>query len=72
MLDAITIESEAGFEINLEITVKAFLKGYRITEVPSTWRNRVQGKSRFNIWGWLPRYLKWYFYAFQPRRELIS
>lgn len=70
MLDTITIESQAGFEINLEITVKAFLKGYRITEIPSTWRNRVQGKSRFKVWGWMPRYLKWYFYAFQPRRQL--
>lgn len=68
MLQSFTIESRAGFELNLEITVKAFLAGYRITEIPATWRERAAGKSRFRFWKWLPHYLKWYFYAFQPRR----
>lgn len=67
MLKAIRIESREGFEINLEITVKAFLSGYRIVEVPATWRDRTRGQSRFRLWAWLPRYLRWYFYAFRPR-----
>ncbi len=67
MLDSMTIESQIGFEVNLEITVKGFLCGYRIAEVPSTWRNRTRGSSRFRLWSWLPRYFKWYLYAFQPR-----
>jgi dolichol-phosphate mannosyltransferase len=65
------IESLAGFEINLETTVKAFLAGYRIVEIPTTWRDRTQGKSRFRLWAWLPRYLKWYLYAFRPRASTV-
>jgi dolichol-phosphate mannosyltransferase len=69
ILKSMTIESKAGFELSLEITVKAFLSGYRIAEIPATWRGRTQGESRFRIWAWLPQYLKWYFYAFQPKRS---
>jgi len=67
MLDEMTLASTGGFEVNLEITVKAFLAGYRIAEVPAIWRDRTRGESRFKIWRWLPKYLRWYFYAFQPR-----
>lgn len=69
ILKTMTIESKAGFELSLEITVKAFLAGYRIAELPTTWRARTQGESRFKIWAWLPQYLKWYFYAFRPKRS---
>ncbi|MBS1839271.1 MAG: hypothetical protein JSS69_14420 [Acidobacteria bacterium] len=67
MLNSLKLESQGGFELTLEITVKAFLGGYRITELPSVWRDRTAGSSRFQLWRWLPRYLHWYFYAFQPR-----
>jgi len=67
MLDTIQIESKGGFELSLEITVKAFLAGYTIAETPSTWRDRTAGESRFKLWKWLPHYLKWYFMAFQPK-----
>lgn len=69
MLKSLTIESQAGFELNLEIAVKAFLAGYRITEIPSAWRERSAGKSRFRLWAWLPKYLRWYFYAFRRRQS---
>ena len=55
------IESRGGFEYSLEITVKAFAAGRRITEVPSTWRDRSAGQSRFRLRQWLPQYLRWYF-----------
>ena len=58
MLGAIHIESKGGFELSLEITVKAFLAGYQITETPSTWRDRTAGTSRFKLWKWLPHYLE--------------
>jgi dolichol-phosphate mannosyltransferase len=67
MLSAIRIESKGGFELSLEITVKAFLGGYTITETPATWRDRTAGTSNFKLWKWLPHYLKWYFMAFQPK-----
>lgn len=63
MLDQIIIESTGGFEIAMEITVKAFRKDFRITEIPSTWIDRTSGKSNFKIWKWVPHYLKWYFYC---------
>ncbi|HLW98079.1 MAG TPA: glycosyltransferase [Candidatus Acidoferrales bacterium] len=67
MLRSMSIESRGGFEISLEITVKAFLEGYRIVELPTTWQDRSQGESRFRLWHWLPLYLRWYFHAFRPR-----
>lgn len=67
MLDRLNLESRSGFEITLEITVKAFLAGYRIAEVPAAWRDRTQGQSRFRLARWLPLYLKWYLFAFRPR-----
>lgn len=67
MLKSFAVESSGGFELNLELTVKAFLSGRRIAEVPTTWRDRTSGQSRFRLWKWLPRYLHWYLYAFQRR-----
>ena len=56
----ITIESEGGFEIGMEITAKAFIKGYRIAEIPAQWWDRTAGQSRFQLVRWLPEYLRWY------------
>jgi dolichol-phosphate mannosyltransferase len=61
------IESQGGFAYSLEITAKAYAAGKRITEVPSTWRDRSAGESRFRLRAWLPHYLKWYFYALTHR-----
>jgi dolichol-phosphate mannosyltransferase len=69
MLKTFEIRSRHGFELNLEITVKAFLNRYRIAEIPCVWKDRTAGESRFRVWAWLPHYLKWYLYAFQPRRR---
>lgn len=65
------IESKAGFAYSLEITAKAFAAGRRITEIPSTWRDRSAGQSRFHLMKWLPHYIRWYLYvlAHRPRRE---
>jgi glycosyltransferase involved in cell wall biosynthesis len=59
------IESERGFEIALELTAKAFARGERISELPTTWTDRTAGESRFRILQWLPHYLRWYAYALQ-------
>ena len=67
MVKSFKVESRGGFELNLELTVKAFLAGYRIAEVPATWRDRTSGESRFRLWKWLPHYLHWYFYAFRRK-----
>jgi dolichol-phosphate mannosyltransferase len=67
MVRELRVESVAGFELGLELTVKAFLNGYPIAEIPSVWRDRTEGTSRFRVLHWMPHYLKWYFYAFRPK-----
>ncbi len=67
LLDSVKIESTGGFEVALELTVKAHLRGMRIAEVPATWLDRTAGKSRFRLWQWLPHYLRWYRAAISGR-----
>jgi hypothetical protein len=69
-LDATTIESTAGFELALELTVKATLAGRTVAEVPTTWRDRTAGQSNFKLRRWLPQYLHWYRAAFVGRLRL--
>jgi dolichol-phosphate mannosyltransferase len=66
-LDTVTIESTAGFELALELTVKATVARRRIAEVPTTWRDRTAGQSNFKLRKWLPHYLHWYWAAFRGR-----
>ena len=66
-LDSIEIESTAGFELALELTVKATLAKRRIAEIPTTWRDRTAGQSNFKLRQWLPHYLHWYRVAFLRR-----
>lgn len=60
LLNQVSIESVGGFELGLELTVKAYRLGLKVAEVPTTWRDRTAGESRFRLWQWLPRYLHWY------------
>ena len=66
-LDATPIESEAGFELAIELSVKATLQGRRLAEIPTTWRDRTGGASRFRLRTWLPHYLRWYLVALRGR-----
>jgi dolichol-phosphate mannosyltransferase len=66
-LESVTIESTAGFELALELTVKATIQGRRVAEVPTTWRDRTSGTSNFKLRKWLPHYLHWYLVAFGHR-----
>ena len=66
-LDVTPMESTAGFELALELTVKATLARRRIAEVPTTWRDRTAGQSNFKLRKWLPHYLHWYRVAFLGR-----
>jgi glycosyltransferase involved in cell wall biosynthesis len=65
------ITSQGGFAYSLEITAKALAAGRRITEVPSTWRDRSAGQSRFQLRRWLPHYLRWYAYALTHRPKRV-
>lgn len=63
LVNELKIESSGGFELALELTAKAFRRGEKITEVPTVWRDRTAGESRFNLKKWLPKYLYWFSYA---------
>ena len=69
LLDSVNIESDGGFELALELTVKAHCLNYHLTEVPTTWQDRTAGESRFRLFKWLPKYLRWYFYAMKGKKE---
>ena len=71
-LDATKIESTAGFELALELTVKATLNGRRVAEVPTTWRDRTAGQSNFKLRQWLPHYLHWYGVAMRGRLRRLA
>ena len=61
------IDSRAGFEIGLELTAKARRLRLPVAEVPTIWLDRTAGVSNFKLAKWIPRYLRWYAFAFGPR-----
>lgn len=63
VLDNIKVESNGGFELGMEIVIKAYFSGFKVTEIPCTWMDRQKGKSRFKILKWIQKYLRWYLYA---------
>ena len=63
LVDRIEVESKGGFEIGMELVVKAWVQGYKISEVPTIWRDRAIGDSRFKLLAWIPSYLHWYLYC---------
>jgi glycosyltransferase involved in cell wall biosynthesis len=65
VLEQIPIESKGGFELGMELTVKAYLRGFKIGEVPTVWRSRVEGESKFKMAQWLLGYLSWYLHCFR-------
>jgi len=68
-IDMINIESTGGFEIGMEIVVKSYLNGLAITEVPTTWKDRYEGTSKFKLRKWIPHYVKWYLLLLFKRRR---
>ena len=62
LIDNIQIESNKGFTLSLELTAKAHRFGYKITEIPTTWKERDKGQSRFKLFSFILPYLKWLFY----------
>jgi hypothetical protein len=68
----IKIESTGGFEVAMEVTVKANAIGMKITEVPTVWTDRTYGQSRFNLKKWAPKYFKWYVYALMHKPGSVS
>ncbi len=66
-IQRVGIESDTGFELGLEMVAKARRYRLPVAELPTIWLDRTVGASNFQVWSWLPRYLRWYRYAFGPR-----
>lgn len=64
------IDSRSGFEIGLELTAKARRLRRPVAELPTIWLDRTLGGSRFDLKGWVPKYLRWYLFAFGPELSL--
>lgn len=66
-VEEVGIESDAGFEVGLELVAKARRLRLPVAEVPTLWLDRTVGQSNFQMRRWLPRYLRWYRFAFGPK-----
>jgi len=66
VIDSINIESK-GFEISMELPLKAYYLGHKITEVPTVWRERQMGKSNFKMFNLAPDYWRWYLWALKRK-----
>jgi len=63
------IESSDGFDVAFELTAKAFRRGVRIAELPTTWCDRRGAGPPGGTRRWLQSYLRWYAYALRPGRR---
>lgn len=66
------IESDAGFELGIEMVAKAKRLGLPVAEMPTIWLDRANGTSHFNVKAWIPRYLHWYLYALGLSRRTAA
>jgi glycosyltransferase involved in cell wall biosynthesis len=64
------IHSRSGFEIGLELTAKARRLRRPVAEVPTIWLDRTSGESNFQLAEWIPRYMRWYRFAFGKQLTL--
>lgn len=64
------IHSRTGFEIGLELTAKARRLRRPVAELPTIWLDRDFGESNFQLKNWIPKYLRWYRFAFGPQLTL--
>ena len=64
------IDSQTGFEIGLELTAKARRLRRPVAEIATIWLDRTAGDSNFDLKAWIPKYLRWYRFAFGPKLSL--
>ena len=69
-VERVGIESRDGFEIGLELTAKARRMRLPVAEIPTIWLDRQAGVSNFKVARWLPKYLRWYRFAYGPKVDL--
>jgi glycosyltransferase involved in cell wall biosynthesis len=68
VIDSLKIESRS-FEISIELVLKAARAGFRITEVPTVFKERTRGKSSFSVLKLVPAYLRFYLWSITQRKR---
>jgi hypothetical protein len=68
-VEQVGIDSRDGFEIGLELTAKARRMRLPVAEIPTIWLDRPAGVSNFRLTKWIPKYLRWYRFAFGPELD---
>lgn len=71
-VEQVGIDSRDGFEIGLELTAKARRLRLPVAEIPTIWLDRTEGASNFKLMTWIPKYLRWYRFAFGRRLTLAE
>jgi dolichol-phosphate mannosyltransferase len=66
-VQSVGIDSDDGFEVGLELVAKAKRLRLPVAEVPTIWLDRSFGVSNFKLARWLPKYLRWYRFAYGPK-----
>ena len=62
-LRGVRVRNGGGVEVSMEIAIQMFLKGAKITEIPTSWKGREVGESKFKIVQRMPRYWRIYFWS---------
>ncbi len=71
-VESVGIESRHGFEIGLELTAKARRLGRPVAELPTIWLDRQAGVSNFKLAQWIPKYFRWYRFAYGRKLDLAE
>src|SRR4051794_40830619 len=71
-VERFVIKQKTAYEIGLELTAKARRMRLPVAEIPTIWLDRPAGVSNFKVGKWLPKYLRWYRFAFGPRLQVAE
>lgn len=62
-LSEVIIDPKGGVETSMAITLQCYFNKAMITEIPTVWKHRILGSSKFKISKRAPRYFKIYIWA---------
>ena len=62
VVDSLKLESY-GFDIFMELILKAYIGGYKIIELPTIWKAREKGRTHFCILKDGHKYIRWLLYG---------
>lgn len=64
-LDKVEMNPISGVEASMELLFQMYFGNAKITEVPTKWKGRTVGKSKFKIFERTPRYSRIYLWALE-------